>query len=50
MEKEEYWENFFASGKVADYLNYCRASERRQEEESPEDEVADKVKHNAGFY
>ena len=56
MEKEEYWDSFFASGKVADYLSYCRA-EKQEADRDNKNAIAktgegsdDKVKYNAGFY
>lgn len=58
MQKEECWKNFLTSGKVTDYLSYCRAAEETSHSggesggnsvrtgEDPED----KRKHNAGFF
>ena len=58
MQKEEYWEKFLMSGKVADYLGYCRSDEQKMHSSEGEGalnacmdkEPDDKRKHNAGFY
>ena len=58
MEKEEYWESFFASGKVTDYLSYRHAADAARDSDvnvegavaKPDGRPEDKVKHNAGFY
>ncbi len=58
MQKEECWKNFLTSGKVTDYLSYCRAAESVPYGENESDNVSaqtdkepdDRVKHNAGFF
>ena len=56
MEKDECWEHFLMSGKVADYLSYRQAT--KQSDGAPDSgaavseakEPGDKVKKHAGFY
>lgn len=56
MEKDECWETFLLSGKVADYLSYRQARENAECTEevrtmfSADKEPDDVVKKHAGFY
>lgn len=57
MEKDECWETFLTSGKVADYLSYRQAARQtagngrgNDADELRGEKADDKVKHNAGFY